>query len=275
ETSDYERPIGIDYGERVMHNLLNRDLDKIRTGAGFHFTIRAARDFLELRLDWTRTKRGYGHAAAAQFRAERFRKTGDVRFGRRVNVKSRDRKKAGGRADIQNRASLLRNHLRQQLAREQRERSDVDLNHGVESAGLNRGEGPLIANAGVVNQEVDVDLVLLEPSHQLIDLRFVRKIDNAHLNAQLRAPILQFFAQLIQPLLAPRDEDEGTRSRRQLPRKFPADSSRSSGNERVAAVNFHGLSFRAEPGNLSLFSTGRSLRFMCGIRDNSKRCLHL
>jgi hypothetical protein len=70
-------------------------MKKIRTGAGFHFTARAARDFLKFRVYRTGTKGADTHTSAAESGAERFLEAGDVRFGRSVNRKIRDRKKAG------------------------------------------------------------------------------------------------------------------------------------------------------------------------------------
>jgi hypothetical protein len=104
------------------------------------------------------------------------------------------------------------------------------LNDPIVSLRIARGKRPVVTEPGIVDQEIDIDLVFLEPSNQLVNLPFVAKIDNAQVNAQLRITISELIAQFIQSLLASRDEYERSRSRRQVPHKFAPDSSRSTGN---------------------------------------------
>src|SRR5207248_7273989 len=145
----------------------------------------------------------------------------------------------GRRADIQNRTASSCDHLRKQTPREQCERDDIYLNDPIVSLRIARGKRPVVAQSGIVDQEVDVDLVLIEPRDQIVDLRLAAKIDSPHMNIQLGVSIAKFVAQFIQSLLASRDENERSRACRQLSRKFEPDSGGSTGDERVRSVNFH------------------------------------
>jgi hypothetical protein len=71
---------------------------------------------------------------------------------------------------------------------------------------------------------------LIEPRDQIVDLPFVAKIDNACVNAQVRVAVPEFVTQLIQSLLASRDENERSRACRQLAGKLATDSSGSAGD---------------------------------------------
>jgi hypothetical protein len=113
------------------------------------------------------------------------------------------------------------------------------LNDSVVSLRIARCDRSVVAQSGVVNQEVDLDPVLLKPLNEFADLRFVAKIDNAGVDLQLRIAIPKLFAQLIQSLLAPGDQNDSSGSARELSRKFTANSRRSAGDERAAVIYVH------------------------------------
>src|SRR5437588_12646468 len=122
---------------------------------------------------------------------------------------------------------------------QQCECDDIYLNDSIVSLRIARGKRSVVAQSGVIDQEIDADCVLLEPTNQFVDLRFVAKIDNTDMNVQVRVSISQFVAQLIQSLLASRDQNERSRACRQLVGKVAPDASRCAGEERATYGDFH------------------------------------
>jgi UDP-glucuronate 4-epimerase len=129
--------------------------------------------------------------------------------------------------------------LQKQLARKQSDRSDIDLNHPIVAFDLARRDRAVVTQPGVINKEIDLDLVLTEPANQFSDLCFDGKINNANVDVELRVTASQFFAQIIQSLLAPCDKDERSRAVRKLSRELATDSRRRASDERAATIEVH------------------------------------
>ncbi len=60
-----------------------------------------------------------------------------------------------------------------------------------------------------------------------------------NVNRKIWMTMDKFIAQLVQPLLAARDENERPRPPGQLARKLAAEPGGGAGNQRVTAVEFH------------------------------------
>src|SRR5207244_3623506 len=119
------------------------------------------------------------------------------------------------------------------------ERNDVYLHDPIVPLQIARGKRSVVAEAGVIDQQVDVDLFLLEPLRQLLALRLVAKIDNAHVHEEVWIAREHFVAQLVEPVAAARHEHEPARTSRELPDKLAPESRGSAGDEGETAVELH------------------------------------
>src|SRR5207244_6152890 len=119
------------------------------------------------------------------------------------------------------------------------ERNDVYLHDPIIPLQIARGKRSVVAEAGVIDQQVDGDLFLLEPLRQLLALRLVAKIDNAHMHEEVWIAAEHFLAHVVQPIAAARDEDEPAGAWRKLARKFTPETGGSAGDEGETAVELH------------------------------------
>ena len=81
-----------------------------RTSSYFSPLLFAIRNLIKLGKHRPRTERSHGNSQPARFGTNGFGKTGDVCLCRRIDCEVRQRKKAGRRTDVQNRAAFLCDH---------------------------------------------------------------------------------------------------------------------------------------------------------------------
>ena len=135
-----------------------------------------------------------------QFGPNRFGKTGDVGFRRRINRKAGDRQEACRGADVENRAALLRDHSGKKQSRQQRQRRDIHGQHFFHALDLARRKGADIAEPGVVDEKIDRDFFAFEPIAQFDDRALIRQIGFPKVDIQVRIASREFVAEFFQPL---------------------------------------------------------------------------
>ena len=82
------------------------------------------------------------------------------------------------------------------MASQRRERDHVYKCHLLISHWIARGKRPAIAEPGIIDQKIDIDLITRERIDQQFDLRFVGKIDSANVDLQVWISVQQFVAQI-------------------------------------------------------------------------------
>jgi hypothetical protein len=169
-------------------------LEKVRAWAGLDVPAGTAGDFLEFRAHGTGAHSAYAYACTSEFSPKRFREACHVSLGSAVNGVTRDRKKTSRGTDIDNSTPAFRDHVRKQMASQRRERDYVYECHLLISHWIARGKRPEIAEPGIIDQKIDIDLITRQRIDQQFDLRFVGKIDNANVDVQVWISVQQFVA---------------------------------------------------------------------------------
>ena len=125
------------------------------------------------------------------------------------------------------------------MAGERSKRNHIYERHLLIANGIARCERTEIAESRVIDLKIDINLFVLEPRHQFLQLGKIGEIGFANVNGEIWMLLLQLVAQFIQPLLASRYQNEGSSSSGNLPRKFAADSSRCSRDQDATTVELH------------------------------------
>jgi hypothetical protein len=102
--------------------------------------------------------------------------------------------------------------------RQTRERAHVDIDHCFDAFPFAFLEQTVIANAGIVDQEIHVLTTRRERFKEGLGLHFIGQIGGVAMDREFRSRDLGL--QLFEPLAPPRDENEGLHVRRELTRKL-------------------------------------------------------
>lgn len=103
-----------------------------------------------------RTECGDGHACVADFFGDGLGEGEDVRFARVVGGEERAGLECGGGSDVEDAASFFGEHVREKKPSERGKRGDVDLDEVEVLLDGNLIESAACAEAGVVDEDVDL-----------------------------------------------------------------------------------------------------------------------
>ena len=118
--------------------------------------------FAEAGVDWAGAEGDAVDAEVAQFDAERFGEAGDVGFCGRVDREVGDGQGGGERADVEDIAAAVRDHLWQDVMGDVGERFDIEAEHGFDARPLGGCEIAVVADACVIDEAVDVEVFLFD-----------------------------------------------------------------------------------------------------------------
>src|SRR5206468_11468475 len=114
-----------------------------------------------------------------------FGKTCHIRLGGRVNGGTGNWEKPRRRADVENGAATSRDHLWQQMTSQRSKRCDVYQRHLTVANRIALRKTTAIAESGVVDQQIDVELFAIKPRQQLAQLRRISQIGVVNVNEKL------------------------------------------------------------------------------------------
>ena len=93
-----------------------------------------------------------------------------------------------------------------------------------------------VSKSGVVDQQIDRDLLAARPGNQFVDRLAPRQIGWPDFDSQSRMPRNQLRAQFLQPRFAPGDEHKRGHASAELARELTPDPRRSAGNQSRAPL---------------------------------------
>jgi hypothetical protein len=146
----------------------------------------------------------------------------------------------GGRGgDIQDRAAVPFEHAGQQQGGQLCERRHVDLDHFELALNAELRDGTMGAEAGVVHQDVYVNVLLCQRLRDLAGTAWLAQVSGQSLRggAVLRG---EFVRQLTQLVLAASDQYQLRAVAGVKPGQFPPDPGRSAGNQHRSARRCRG-----------------------------------
>src|SRR5262249_22806044 len=122
---------------------------------------------------------------------------------------------------------------------DQRQCLDVYDRHFLVPIGIALSKGTAVAETGVIDQEIDFEIVAIKGFEESPQLSKISEIDFANVNNKFRVLSFQSVSQLDQLFITPCDQNHRTGTTGELARKFAPDPGRSTGNEGITIVEFH------------------------------------
>ena len=122
---------------------------------------RVAGEVMKFRLGSSRAKGANANTVWLHLFGKTFGQEEIKGFGCRVSGDIRDRLEGNRRGDDEHIAAPSNNHLRQEKAREVKYSGAVDLNHIEKALRVNGRKFAILAEAGIVDQEIDSKSLLL------------------------------------------------------------------------------------------------------------------
>src|SRR5271156_4517928 len=199
--------------------------------------VRLLRDFLKFRHGRTRAQRANPHSQRTHFLGNSFRKQQIERLGRRIAGTEWQRLIRRERCDDHHVAVLPLHHRRHVQPRQMHHGGTIHLNHFQHFLHGNLMHEAVRAKTGVVDQEFHLDLLIGRERVNLarrLGARQVRR-ENFGLDAVLRRKI---GSQFLQPVNAPRREQQIRAASREQLRQFQTDPRTRPGNQRPLAPPF-------------------------------------
>src|ERR1043166_5832947 len=96
-----------------------------------------------------------------------------------------------------------------------------------------------VAESGVIDQEIDVKFLAIEPFEETLHLTEISEINFSNVDNKPRMLSLQLISQVDQPFITPRDQNHRASTASELTCKFATDPSRSTGDQHITIVEFH------------------------------------
>ena len=179
-------------------------------------------------------EREHVDAGAAQLAPERLGEEEVERLRRAVDREPRVRLMSGERGDDDQPAAAAREHRRQPVVGQAHDRRAVDGDHLLVVLGIVLREAPREAEARIVDQETD--LACSDGLADAVACALLREV-LGHDQRLHAVPLAQPRRELVEPLPAPCDEDDGEPALRERLRERLAQARAGAGDERPAAVS--------------------------------------
>jgi hypothetical protein len=172
---------------------------------------------------------------APKLEAKCFAEARNVSFCCRINGEVGNRKNAGERTEIKNRAPLG-NEAWEEDVGEMGQGLHIEADHLLGLIPIGSTKLPVVAHAGVVEQAVGVKVLAREGVDEVVATGRAGKIAGDDFDAEGRVGLNKFFGEFLQKRFAPGDENKGLDAGRELNGILPSESGAGTGNE--GAVNF-------------------------------------
>src|SRR5207342_1307241 len=100
--------------------------------------------------------------------------------------------------------------------------------HFLVPIGIALRKGTAVAESGVINQEIDFEVLAIKLLQESLQLPKISEVDFSNVNKQLRMLSLQLISQLDQPFITPCDQNHRSGATGELMCKFATDPGRST-----------------------------------------------
>lgn len=164
ETGDDAGAIAFERGQGNRCAAGRGDLECARQAS----TGEVAEMLLELGRHGTRANERHMDASTREIRAKRFGKAGHEEFGPDIGREGRQKREPETRTDVQDAAAPASDHGWYERAGQGDEARHVQLDHRLEALGRGEIEQAHVADARIVDEHVDLDVLALEVRDQIM-----------------------------------------------------------------------------------------------------------
>ena len=209
-----------------------RDLLDVGPDEPGHLVARAAHAGLldELGLHGAGADGGDAHALAAELVVRALGEAEDERLRGGVGGGEGNRLEGGGRRDVDDRPAAAIGHRRAEARLEVDERLAVERDHRGEARGIRAVDRARAAEAGVVDEDLDVEPKRLDLRQHLVAAGVGAEVGGDVLGADA-VRLVELLGERLQAILAAGDEGHAVAAGGELAGDLLADARRSAGDE--------------------------------------------
>src|SRR4029077_18557835 len=196
-----------------------------------------AGDGVEFRFGGTGTKGTDTNAVRSHLFGKSFRKQEVEGFRSGVGGDVRNSLESSGGGEDQDISATAGNHVREIQPREMNHRRAIHLHHIEKALRRNLREFAVLPEAGIVDEQINVQTLLLCEIVDLLGSVGFREISVEYGGADSEA-LPQSSRKLFQPVATPRCENQVSAARGEFVRQSHADTRARTGNQRPLALPF-------------------------------------